>query len=47
VPYEEAHKIKKYLPQAELVTIERGSHYLPVEEDSWQKLAESLVSFLS
>lgn len=46
VPYSEAFKIHKLIPQAQLVPIEGASHYVPMEEGSWQKLADSLIKFL-
>lgn len=47
VPYSEVDKIKRYIPQANLVSIEGGSHYLPMERGSWEKLAECVGAFLS
>lgn len=46
VPYTEMQKVKKYIPQAEYVTIEGGSHYLAMEDGSWQKVADAIVTFL-
>lgn len=47
VPYNEAHKIKKCIPQAELVSIEGGSHFMPLEDGQWQQIADALIDFLS
>lgn len=47
VPFAEAHKIRGYIPQAELVPIEGASHYMPMEEGSWPQIADALVKFLA
>ena len=47
IPFTEAQKMQKYLPQADLVPIESATHYIPLEEGSWQKVADNLVAFLS
>ena len=46
VPYNEASKIQALLPQAELFSIEGGSHYLTTEEGSKEKVREKLIEFL-
>ncbi|EKM59105.1 uncharacterized protein PHACADRAFT_181109 [Phanerochaete carnosa HHB-10118-sp] len=46
VPYSEAVKIHKLIPQAQLVPLEDASHFVPLEEGSWQKFVDSLVNFL-
>ena len=47
MPFAEAEKIRGYIPQAELVPIEGASHYMPMEEESWPRIADALVEFLS
>ncbi|EKM59110.1 uncharacterized protein PHACADRAFT_25221 [Phanerochaete carnosa HHB-10118-sp] len=47
VPYSEAFKIHKLVPQAQLVPIEGASHYVPLEEGSREKFTAALVKFLS
>jgi len=46
VPFTEAQKIKKLIPQAKLVPLEGISHYVPLEEGAWQKFVDELLPFL-
>ena len=47
VPFTESEKVRKYIPQAEIVPIEGASHYMPMEDGFWQKIADSLIAFLA
>ncbi|KAI0798441.1 alpha/beta-hydrolase [Irpex lacteus] len=47
VPYSEAHKINKLIPQARLVLIEGASHALPWEEGTWQEVVEEIIPFVT
>ncbi|KAI0084871.1 alpha/beta-hydrolase [Irpex rosettiformis] len=47
VPYREAHKINKLVPQAKLVLIKGASHALPFEEGTLEKVADELVPFVT
>ena len=47
VPYTEVDKIKKYIPQAELLTIEGASHYLVMESDPCEQLSNRVVEFFA
>jgi len=47
VPYSEAFKIHKLIPQAQLIPIDGASHYVPMEEGSWEKFAKTLIKFLA
>ncbi|EKM59108.1 uncharacterized protein PHACADRAFT_249331 [Phanerochaete carnosa HHB-10118-sp] len=47
VPYSEAFKIRKLVPQAQLISIEGASHFVPMEEGSKQKFTENLLKFLA
>lgn len=46
VPYSEAFKIQKLIPQARLVPIEGASHFVTMEEGSKQKFIATLLEFL-
>ena len=47
VPYNNSLKIKKLVPQAELVTVEGAGHHLISEEAHWPTVASNIVKFLS
>ncbi|KAH9944428.1 alpha/beta-hydrolase [Epithele typhae] len=47
VPLEEADKIKRRVPQAEVVKVEGAMHDIVVSEGHWQQLAQALARFLA
>lgn len=47
VPYGEAVKIKRLIPQAKLVPIKGADHYLPLDAESSVQVLEELVPFLT
>lgn len=47
VPFGEAAKIQKFIPQAEVFPIEGASHYLVVEDGGWQKVTTKLAEFFA
>ena len=47
VPYREAYKINKLVPQAKLVLIDGASHALPWEEGTFEEVLERLVPFIT
>ncbi|KAI0339886.1 alpha/beta-hydrolase [Trametopsis cervina] len=47
VPYGEAVKIKRLIPQAKLVPIKGADHYLPLDAESSAQVLEELVPFLT
>ena len=46
VPYNEASKIMGYVPQAKLVAINGGTHFLTMEEGPQQTLVESILAYM-
>lgn len=46
VPFTEAIKIHRHIPEAKLAKIEGATHYLVVEEEHWLTVAENISGFL-
>ncbi|RPD82603.1 hypothetical protein L226DRAFT_32134 [Lentinus tigrinus ALCF2SS1-7] len=46
VPYEEAHKIKARIPEAEVITVEGAGHDLVLRDAHWRIVGDAIVRFL-
>ncbi|KAL4251450.1 polyketide transferase af380 family protein [Abortiporus biennis] len=47
VPFEEANKIRRLIPQAQIVPIVGASHYLVFVDGHWEQVADSIETFFS
>lgn len=47
VPFENAHRIQKAIPQAELFPVEGATHYLVTEVGAAEKVATKLSEFFA